>query len=422
MSRIAVVGLGKLGGPLAAVLSSKGHKVMGMDLSAETVKKINSRITPVEETDFPALLRAHPFPATTSYDEAVSASDTAFIIVPTPSKEEGQFSNEYVLQAMRGLGEALQWRKRYYNVVICSTVMPGSCAGEIQAELERASGRQVGQTLGLCYSPEFIAIGSVIHDIQHPDIVLVGQSDQKCGEKLARIMRTLSDAPIKKMSLVNAEISKISLNAYVTMKISFSNVLAEICETIPDADAHVVVNAIGTDRRVGRAYLTPGVAYGGPCFPRDTAAFAHFALVNGGSSILADATFSVNQRQVDRVMRLVKGCATGNTIAVLGRSYKPHTGLTEESFSVALIERLRSESYRVETHDPQAPEDQNGISSSGLIAGRASVVIIATPWPVYAKLVPKVLEDNPGLVILDLWSITPRGPWDETQVLRGGVG
>lgn len=151
MARIAVVGLGKLGTPLAAVFASKGHKVIGMDLNKGTVAKINNHTASVDETDLREYMVRHPFTATTSYIEAVQGSDTAFIIVPTPSQEDGSFTNEYVLQAIRGLGEALNGRKRYYNVVVCSTVMPGSTAGVIAQELETATSRLVGDNLGLCY-------------------------------------------------------------------------------------------------------------------------------------------------------------------------------------------------------------------------------------------------------------------------------
>lgn len=419
MSRIAVIGLGKLGCPLAGVLSSKGHKVVGVDLNEGTVELVNRKLAPVQETGLQDLLHAHPFYATTDYSEAVQKTDTAFIIVPTPSNDDGSFSNRYVLEAIESLAVALRGRRRYYNVVVCSTVMPGSCGLEIRQALERTSERYIGDTLGLCYSPEFIALGSVIEDIQHPDMVLIGQAELQCGGKLARIMRTLSDAPIKRMTLTNAEIAKIALNTYVTMKISFANVLAEICETIPAADAHVVADAIGADRRVGRAYLTPGTAYGGPCFPRDTRAFKSFAAAHGGLSVLAEATQHVNEHQLDRVMRMIRSCETDNAVAVLGTTYKPGTEITEESFGFLLANRLREDKYRVVVHDPSRNDKP---SSVAFLLNSVSVAVIATPWPVYKNLVPDVLTDRPGLIIIDLWDITKRGPWDDTQIWRAGVG
>lgn len=420
MSRVAIIGLGKLGCPLAAVFASRDHKVIGVDLNSGTVEMVNKGIAPVNETGLQDLMRAYPFTATTSHAEAVKNTDTAFIIVPTPSDDDGRFNNRYVLEAIESLGEALKGKKRYYNVVICSTVMPGSCGLEIRQALEKASDRYVGHTLGLCYSPEFIALGSVIHDILNPDMVLVGESDSTCGAKLARLMRTLSKAPIKRMTLSNAEIAKISLNAYVTMKISFANVLAEICEQIPAADAHVVADAIGSDSRVGRKYLTPGAAYGGPCFPRDTAAFSAFARGHHGFSVLAEATQMVNEHQIGRVMEIIRSCCTDNSVAVLGLAYKPGTDITEESFGMALAERLKEENYRVSEHDPAV--QRNKPVALSLALNGVSVAVVATPWPMYRDLVPDALTDRPGLVIIDLWNITNRGPWDDTQIYRAGVG
>lgn len=420
MSRVAVVGLGKLGCPLAAVFASKGHKVVGVDLNEGTVETVNRGLAPVLEPGLQEMMRAHPFAATTNHEEAVKQTDTAFIIVPTPSDDDGRFSNRYIIDAITSIGEALNGKRRYYNIVVCSTVMPGSCGLEIRMALEKAADRYIGATLGLCYSPEFIALGSVIHDIQHPDIVLIGQADKECGAKLARIMRTISDAPIKRMTLTNAEIAKISLNAYVTMKISFANVLAEICETIPAADAHVVTDAIGSDSRVGRKYLTPGAAYGGPCFPRDTRAFTAFAQEHHGFSVLAEATQKVNEHQLERVMDIIKSCASDNSVAVLGLAYKPGTDVTEAAFGTILAERLKAESYRVATHDPTVPTTTP--INLGSLLNSVSTAVITTPCDEYKNLVPDLLTDRPGLVIIDLWDVTKRGPWDETQVYRAGVG
>ena len=223
----------------------------------------------------------------------------SLLLVPTPSDDRGAFSNEHVLAAIDEIGRGLATRDGYHVVVVESTVMPGSCASELIPALERASGRRVGENLGLCYSPEFIALGSVIRDMLEPDMVLIGESDARSGEMVERLYAGVceNDPPVRRMSLVNAELTKIAVNTYVTMKISYANTLADMCERLPGADVEAVTDALGLDTRIGRKYLRGAIAYGGPCFPRDNKAFAALARDLGTTPLLAEATDSVNVAQ-----------------------------------------------------------------------------------------------------------------------------
>src|SRR5438270_2127939 len=164
--RVSVIGLGKLGSPLAAVLASKGHDVVGVDVDARLVRSLSDGKAPVQEPQLQELMDVSRsrLRATTDYSEAVHASDITFVIVPTPSGADGVFRNQYVIAAVEQIGKALRSKSAYHVVNITSTVMPGSCDGEIREALERSSGRQVGDTVGLCYNPEFIALGSVIRN------------------------------------------------------------------------------------------------------------------------------------------------------------------------------------------------------------------------------------------------------------------
>ena len=180
-----------------------------------------------------------------------------FVIVPTPSDASGRFSNAAVLGAMKSIGPRSVAKTRYHVVVITSTVMPGSTGGEIQQALEQHAGRRVGPQLGLCYNPEFIALGSVVRDMLRPDMILIGESDTKAGDILERIYaKSCDNTPaIRRMNFVNAELTKISVNTFVTTKISYANMLADICDRLPGADVDVVTQAVGTDSRIGVKYL-----------------------------------------------------------------------------------------------------------------------------------------------------------------------
>ncbi len=188
---ISVIGLGKLGAPLAAVMASKGFSVLGVDLNEKFVAQLNAGKAPVQEPGLQQLIDASRecLRGTTDISEAILHSDLTFIIVPTPSNEQGVFANKHVLSAVVSVGEALRAKPGYHVVNITSTVMPGSTAGELRDALERSSGRRVGRDVGLCYNPEFIALGTVIHDMLWPDAILIGESDTRAGDALERVYR-----------------------------------------------------------------------------------------------------------------------------------------------------------------------------------------------------------------------------------------
>ena len=222
--RISVIGLGKLGAPWAAVLASKGHIVVGVDTNTQYVDAINRGKTPVSETGLDQLIEAsrQNISATTDICQAVLDTQATFIVVSTPSEPNGGFSLQYVLAALEPLGAALKAKTGYHLVVLTSTVMPGDVEAYVRPALEKSSGRRIGENLGLCYNPEFIALGSVIHDMLFPDFLLIGESDARAGDMLAEIHRTVCGGKpsMARMNFVNAEITKLAVNTFVTTKIS----------------------------------------------------------------------------------------------------------------------------------------------------------------------------------------------------------
>jgi UDPglucose 6-dehydrogenase len=428
--RVAVVGLGKLGAPLAAVLASKGNDVLGVDVNPNAVRLLNEGRAPVEEPGLQELVTSSRERLTATTEVAAAAdADASILLVPTPSDERGAFSNEYLLAAIEEIGRGLSDRGAYHVVIVGSTVMPGSCGGEIRATLERASGRVVGETLGLCYSPEFIALGNVIRDMLEPDMVLIGESDQRAGDVPKRLYKGVveNDPPFRRMSLVNAELTKIAVNTYVTMKISYANTLADICERLPGADVDAVTDALGLDTRIGAKYLRGAIAYGGPCFPRDNKAFGTLARDLGAEALLAEATDATNVAQTDRLARIVQSqLRDGQAVGILGLSYKPDTAVVEESPGVALAQVLADAGYEVYVFDPVA-NDAALAALSGVARGAASVdellersdvVVIATPWPEFAQL-PLDVNDRP--IVIDCWGVLNHERYAEsTNIIRLG--
>jgi len=427
---ISVVGLGKLGAVLAAVLADRGHQVTGVDLNPDYVDAINKGTAPVTEPGLSELVtrNSERLMATSNLGSAVATTDITFVLVPTPSGPDRTFSLKYVLQVVEGIAAALRQKNTYHLVVITSTVMPGATGGEVLPALERLSGKKCGEDFGLCYNPEFIALGSVIQDMSNPDMLLIGESDPRAGSMLEDLYHTVcrNRPPVARMNFVNAELAKISVNTYVTTKISYVNMLAEVCEKVPGADSEVVAAALGLDTRIGRKYLKGASGYGGPCFPRDNSAFARFAELQSVDATLAKATDQVNRRQVTRLRdRIVAVTPHGETIGILGLSYKPDTEVIEESQGLMLASELAGAGYRVTVYDPAAMENArrslNGrveyADSMEACAKQAATLVITTPWKQFQSLRPQHLRSsNPRPVIFDWWRILPPAVFESASV------
>jgi len=417
---VSSIGLGKLGLCSAACLASKGHHVIGVDSDEQHVEALQDGRCPIDETGLPELLTevGRRMEFTTDCGYAVQNSDITLITVPTPSDGEGRFSNAYIETVLDRMTPALKAKTGFHVVGIVSTVMPGTCERVFKPRLESLTGKVCGRDFGLLYNPEFVALGSVIHDFLHPDLLLFGASDGRTARVASDLYASVVESQPyhAMMNLTNAEITKLSLNCYVTMKISFANELAAICERIPEADVDVVTTAIGADGRVGRKYLKGGLGFGGPCFPRDNLAFQRCAEDAGTRAHLSPRVVEVNVGVVDRLLAMVAEHAPpGSTVALLGLSYKPGTHIVEESQPVMLAEGLLDAGYVVRMHDPKALGSvAQVLRGRGIccdcpydaVAG-ASVVAMLTPWLEYQELDFDLLEDRagPAPLLIDCWRV-----------------
>jgi UDPglucose 6-dehydrogenase len=415
--KLSIIGLGKLGSPMAAVMAHKGHTVVGVDVNAAFVDAIQQGRAPVPETGLAEMIQANRerLSATLDVEQAVLSTDATFIIVPTPSDPDGKFSLRHVLSAAEKIGAALKKKSGWHLVALASTVMPGSTGGPLRAVLEAASGKKCGADFGLCYNPEFIALGSVIRDMLNPDMILIGESDERSGALLEALYTGVCEsAPkIRRMNFVNAEVTKISVNTFVTTKISYANMLAQVCETLPGADADVVTAALGSDTRIGPKYLKGALGYGGPCFPRDNAAFAALARGNGVTALLAEATDAVNRSQAPRLAKMILAhLPEGGTAGILGLSYKPNTDVIEESQGVALARELAAAGVPVVVYDPASMENARKVLGESVhyaanpteCAGHSDVLAIVTPWPEFRSLKPNDLKRGGSKpIVLDCW-------------------
>ncbi|MTV49694.1 nucleotide sugar dehydrogenase [Heliobacillus mobilis] len=415
---ISVIGLGKLGLCTAACFASKGHQVYGYDMNQFIREYLLERKCPINETGLSDLLNKcwDNLHIATDVEEAIMNSDVTLIIVPTPSDPSGRFVNDYVIRVLESIGPVLAKKQSYHVVDVVSTVMPGSSENQFKVLLERLSGRTCGKDFGLVYNPEFIALGSVIHDFLHPDLVLIGASDDLAGNKVKDLYLSMvnSQPKVAVMSLLNAEITKLSLNCYVTMKISFANELASICEQIPGADVDAITSAIGSDSRVGSKYLKAGLGFGGPCFPRDNIAFQAFAREAGAQARIGAQVVAINDDVVNRLFAQVqRHVKAGGRVALLGLAYKPGTHIVEESDALALTEKLVEAGYDVSLHDPVAigeakkslGEKASFFADPYQAAAGADAVLWMTNWSEYAEIdwVKVAQAAQPQALLVDSW-------------------
>lgn len=410
---IAVIGLGKLGLPLAALFAKSGHRVKGFDGSSELRDSLQNDTFQSNEPQLSELLVSTKsnLKICESVKEAVQGSEAVFVVVPTPSLPSGHFSNEQVISVIDSMGPVLVNTEQKIVIAIVSTVMPGSCAGLIWDALEKRASSKIGEIIGLCYTPEFIALGSVIKDMQYPDIQLIGESHIWAGDVIENALKSVvkKQVPCQRMNLTEAELVKIAINNFVTMKISYANSLYQAAERIQGIDIDRVTSAIGLDSRIGNRCLKGAAPFGGPCFPRDTRALTALYGELGISQALPVATEQVNRSHVEFIKNhVIKSISESTKIGVVGISYKPGTSVTEESPGVAIVHAMIDHGLDVTTWDEEgavvntvnSTKAKSQISLEMLLEN-VDFVVITRPLDEAAVNLRKISQS--GKPWLDLW-------------------
>jgi len=415
--KLSVIGLGHLGLPMASIFASRGYDVIGLDANKWLVEQIQKGNCPIHETKLDELMAStdNRLQATTDYEEATLNSDISFIMVPTPTDKTDGFSNDYVLSVIRGIGATIKVKQNYHIVVVTSTVMPGTMANVIKPELEKITGKQCGLDFGLCYNPEFVALGDVIQGMSSPDAVLIGESDAYAGTILEKFYGGIctNNPPIIRTSWWNAELAKLSLNSFVTIKISLANTLAEMCDKMPTGDVDVITKFLGFDSRIGPKYLRGGLGYGGPCFPRDNKAFIAFAKQIDADSTIEASTDRFNRNYTEYVLLRVLHLLgiDDKTVSVLGLTYKPNTNVIEESVALEIAQQLSRGVANVKAYDPAGMENakrelNDAVEYSKDIADclrESDLCIIATPWRQFSELDSEAFAVMRKPKVLDCW-------------------
>lgn len=356
--RVSVFGIGKVGISLIASILKAGHRVTGVDTNEEVVSNIKEKAKRFEEPHVQDLLERYSdkLEVTTDAGYAISNSEVSFVIVPTLSNQAGGFSNQYILESINSIGECLRKKPSFHTVAVVSTVVPGSSNHEIIPLLEETSRKTVGESIGYCYNPLFIAQGEIVKGIVTPDYILIGEACRRSGDILEGLHKDIldSDSPIVRMNTTEAEITKLASNTHETMRVSFANMLAQTCNEIPGTSVDNVTNALSF--RLGKRFFKGATPYGGPCWPRDNIALSSLLEIIGLQPLIPTAVHNFNNYHssylTEKIQSLVnKG---NNTIGLLGLAYKTGTPLVDEAFTVRMVENLQGKDLSFTGYDPLA--------------------------------------------------------------------
>ncbi len=412
---ISVIGLGKLGIPTALSFAKAGFEVLGVDVDKNKLAKLKNGISPIYEPNVQEYLNKYMNKLTFTNDirEVVLKSDVAFVIVPTPSEADGTFSLKFVIPVIEEIATMLKDRKEFFITTIVSTITPMSMDEYIKPQIENLSGKKCGIDFGLCYNPEFVALGSVLSDFENPPFVLIGESDKRSGDILEYLYKKVckNNPQIMRMNFINAEITKLALNTYITTKITYANMLARICERLAMADVDVVTSALGLDPRIGNKYLKGGLGYGGPCFPRDNKALSSFCKKIGLDIILPDTIDAFNRNQPQHIVDIVKKYLVNKDeiVGIMGITYKPETDVIEESQGLKVAQILRCDGIECLVFDKipmeNLPSDVKKVDNFEEFAKYSKVIILAVAYNEFKNLIVNNMNlfEESGKVIIDCW-------------------
>jgi UDPglucose 6-dehydrogenase len=439
MNKIAVVGTGYVGLVTGACLSDFGLDIICVDNNEKKVSELKKGIIPIYEPGLePVVIRNVEdgrLMFTSDIKEAIECSDVIFIAVGTPPAEDGSADLRYVEEVARSIG---QFANGYKVVVDKSTVPIGT--GQkvkqwIQQELDK---RGVLHRFDIVSNPEFLREGSAVHDFSHPDRVVIGAESDRAIRIMQDVYRVLylNETPFVITNIETAEMIKYAANAFLAMKITFINEVANLCEKV-GANVQDVAKAMGKDGRISPKFLHPGPGYGGSCFPKDTVALAQIGRQYGSPITLIEQTVIANEHQKQLMVMKIKDKLkdlNGKKIAVLGLSFKPNTDDMREAPSLAILNYLAQEGAQLHVFDPIAFKEAQwrlaNIESQVTYCDDeyqtmigADALVILTEWNQFRNLnldkVKKLLKQP---YFFDFRNIYKRAPMEEKGFIYTGVG
>ena len=352
--RISIFGLGYVGAVCAGCLSSRGHEVVGVDISAAKIDLINKGKSPIVEPGLEALLEkginSGLLRGTTDFAAAVRDSEMSFICVGTPSKKNGDLELNYIESVCREIGLVLRDKTERHTIVVRSTVLPGTVKNVVIPILEECSGKQAGVDFGVAVNPEFLRESTAIKDYDQPPMTVIGQLDTQSGDILEELYREL-DAPIIRKDIEVAEMIKYTCNVWHAAKVTFANEIGNIAKAV-GVDGREVMDVVCQDKtlNLSQYYMRPGFAFGGSCLPKDVRALTYRASQLDVEHPMLGSIMRSNVAQVQNAFNIIAS-HDKRKVALLGLSFKAGTDDLRESPLVELAEMLIGKGFDLSIYD-----------------------------------------------------------------------
>jgi UDPglucose 6-dehydrogenase len=357
--RVAMIGTGYVGLVSGACFADFGHEVTCIDKDEAKIARLKAGEMPIYEPGLEALVARNVDAGRLSFtvdgSAAIGAADAVFIAVGTPSRRgDGYADLSYVHAAAEEIAPLLGG----FTVVVTKSTVPVGAGDEIEAILKKA---RPDAQFAVVSNPEFLREGAAIEDFKRPDRVVVGLEDERARPVMAELYRplNLNETPVLYVDRRSSELIKYASNAFLAMKITFINEMADLCEAL-GADVQRVARGVGLDKRIGSKFLHAGPGYGGSCFPKDTLALVHMAADAKAPQKLVEATVAVNQARkqamAGKVAAALAGDLKGKTIGVLGLTFKPNTDDMREAPSLQIVPALQAMGAKIQAYDPEGHE------------------------------------------------------------------
>lgn len=415
--RVAMIGSGYVGLVSGACFADFGHTVTCVDKDASKIEALTQGRIPIYEPGLDVLVNGNRFAGrltfTTNLAAAVADADAVFIAVGTPTRRgDGHADLSYVYSAAEEIAAAITG----YTVVVTKSTVPVGTADEVEAIIRRVA---PNADFSVASNPEFLREGAAIDDFKRPDRVVVGVEDERARDVMRQLYRplNLNETPILFTSRRTAELTKYAANAFLAMKITFINEMADMCEKT-GANVQDVARGIGLDRRIGSKFLHAGPGYGGSCFPKDTLALVRTAQQFQAPTRIIEAVVEVNaerkRRMVEKIAHACGGSVEGKTIAVLGLTFKPETDDMRDAPSLEIVPGLIDRGATVHAHDPQGVKEAKHMLPQAVVycdtpyeaAKAADAIVIITEWNEYRALdLERLAADMNTKVLVDLRNI-----------------
>ena len=387
--KIVVVGTGYVGLVTGTCFAETGNDVTCVDIDASKVEKLQQGVITIYEPGlekiFARNLKEGRLQFTTKLSEVVDAAEIIFLALPTPPGADGSADLQYVLQVAEELGKLL----KSYKVIVTKSTVPVGTADKVQ----NAIAKNYKGEFDVVSNPEFLREGVAVDDFMRPNRVVVGTESERARKVMSELYAPFvrQGNPIIFMDVRSSELTKYAANSFLAMKISFMNEIAQLCERM-GADVDMVRRGIGSDDRIGKRFLFPGVGYGGSCFPKDVKALINSAKETGYDFKILNAVEQVNAKQkihlLDKIKKYFNGNISGKHFAFWGLAFKPNTDDVREAPALALIEALLAEGATVSAYDPEAMNNTKALLGSKIefaesqyqTLTNANALVISTEW------------------------------------------